>query len=420
MKMKRFKVYKLLFSIVLLFVLCSVSILSNAEVKEPIEIGMMADITGVSAGNSSKMWNAAKILNDILNEKGGIHGYPVNITTIDGQSDPAVHATKAYRLIESNKVLSACGSVDISTATAAGKIFQDKKTTFLNVCGCSVAIPLVGDYIFSTSIPDNDHGRAIAKFIIDKLGYKKICIFKDIGSTYGTKLTEYTIYFLEAFTGRKDYVPLVLPYHCTDNDYTAQLTRLKANIEKMGIEAILLPTWPEDLPKIARQARELEINLPLIGALGSDVPTTEKVGGESVEGLVLTAHASIDQPNVPDAVKDFAKRYEEKYKEAPTCHAITAYDAIMVQVKAISNIIEEKGEKWWNESSLADKRIAIRDEIAIINTGTSTSSPYTFRPEGWPRKGLAWKIVRNGERLYYDYQSYEDFTPEGINVLPFM
>lgn len=415
--MKRFKLYAV-WGMVVLLMLFSLTALSIAQQKEPIKIGAIVGLTGEAAEMGIEFRDCATMAVDLLNAKGGIHGYPVELTIVDAQSKPAVYATKAHRLIESVEVIAGFGGCDISFATAAGEVFQDAKTPFTDIAGTTPTIPLVGDYMFMTPIPDNDQGRAVAKYIYEKLGYDTITIFKDVASAYGTKLTEYIIYYLKEFTGKENPVPFVPAYNTGDSDYTAQLTRLKVNIKKLGIQAIVLPTWPRDAPKIAKQARGLAIELPLLGTDGVDTSALTEVGGDAVEGMIYSTHFSAGMPGLPAMAKDYAREYEKRHEEEPGAFGTMAYDSFMIMAEAISEVIEEKGEKWWDEASLAGKRTATRDKLLTIKT-TWTTQPISFTPEGWPKRGATWKIVKNGERCYYDFQSYENYTPEGIETFPF-
>lgn len=401
---------------VMFFILISSAI--GAE-KEPIKIGVIVSITGEAAEMGIENKRTIDVAVDLLNAKGGIKGYPVKAIVVDGQSKPAVFATKAHRLLEAFKVVGAIGGNDISYATAAGEVFQDAKTPFLDIGGTTATIPLVGDYMFMSPIPDNDQGRAVAKYIYEKFGYDTVTIFKDVASAYGTKLTEYIIHFLKEFTGKENPVPLVLSYNTGDSDYTAQLTRLKANINKLGIQAIILPTWPQDAPKIAKQARELAINLPLVGTDGVDTSALIEVGGDAVEGMIFSTHFSASQPGLTGFAKEFVEEYIKKEGEEPGAFGTMGYDAFMILAETISLVIEQEGEEWWDNASLADKRIVIKDGLLKVKT-TWTTQPINFVSEGWPKRGLVWKVIKDGAQNFYDFQTYESYTPEGIETFPFM
>lgn len=401
---------------VMFFILISSAI--GAE-KEPIKIGVIVSITGEAAEMGIENKRTIDVAVDLLNAKGGIKGYPVKAIVLDGQSKPAVFATKAHRLLEAFKVVGAIGGNDISYATAAGEVFQDAKTPFLDIGGTTATIPLVGEYMFMSPIPDNDQGRAVAKYIYEKFGYDTVAIFKDVGSAYGTKLTEYIIHFLKGFTGKENPVPLVLSYNTGDSDYSAQLTRLKASINKLGIQAIILPTWPQDAPKIAKQARELAINLPLVGTDGVDTSALIEVGGDAVEGMIFSTHFSASQPGLTGFAKEFVEEYIKKEGEEPGAFGTMGYDAFMILAETISLVIEQEGEEWWDNASLADKRIVTKDGLLKIKT-TWTTQPVNFVSEGWPKRGLVWKVIKDGAQNFYDFQTYESYTPEGTETFPFM
>jgi branched-chain amino acid transport system substrate-binding protein len=416
--MNKLRLYGIWSIVITLMFFILISSAIGAE-KEPIKIGVIVELTGDAAEMGIENKRTIDVAVDLLNAKGGIKGYPVQAIIVDGQSNPAVFATKAHRLLEAFKVLGGIGGNDISYATAAGEVFQDAKTPFLDIGGTTATIPLVGDYMFMSPVPDNDQGRAVAKYIYEKLGYDKVAIFKDVGSAYGTKLTEYIIYFLKEFSGKENPVPLVLEYNTGDSDYTAQLTRLKTNINKLEIQAIILPTWPQDAPKIAKQARELDINLPLVGTDGVDTSALIEVGGEAVEGMIYSTHFSASQPGLSPFAQEFVEEYIKKEGEEPGAFGTMGYDAFMILAETISSLIEDKGEEWWDSTSLADKRMAIKDELMKIET-TWTTQPIKFVGEGWPQRGIVWKVVKNGVQSFYDFQTYESYTPEGIETFPFM
>ena len=386
--------------------------------KEPIKIGAIVELTGDAAEMGIENQYTIEVAESLLNAGGGIEGYPVKMVIVDGGSDPAVFATKAHRLLDNEKVIAGIGGNDISFATAAGEVFAKSETPYADIGGTTPTIPLISDFMFMAPGPDNDQGRAVAKYVVEKLGYNTFAIFKDVASAYGTKLTEYFIYYAKIFTKKDNPVPLVLSYQTGDTDYSAQLTKLKAKAKQLGIQAIILPTWPQDAPTIAKQARALRINLPLIGTDGVDTSALTEVGGESVEGMIFSTHFHPDQPGLPEMAKKFVVEYRKKYKEDPGAFGTMGYDALMIMAEAVSAVIKGKGAAWWDKASLAEKRLVTRD--ALLSTQFKwTTQPFGFTKEGWPRKGQVWKEVKGGKRAFHDFQSHESFTPTGINTMPF-
>ena len=128
---------------------------------------------------------------------------------------------------------------------------------------------------------------------------------------------------------------------------------------------------------------------------------------------------AIYQVKPQDATDLVTLLYKANYGEDMDASAAMGYDAFMIIAKALDDLIGEKGEAWWDKASLAEKRVAVKDAIASVKTGTWTTAPVSFTPEGWPTRGFVWKQAKGGERVYLDFQTYADYTPEGTNVLPF-
>ena len=408
----------LLTLLAVLFLAVVLAMPQAALAKDPIVLGAIVELTGDAAEMGLENQNTIVVAESLLNAQGGINGYPVKVVIVDGGSDPAMFATKAHRLLDDNKVLAGVGGNDISFATAAGEVFAKAKAPYADIGGTTPTIPLISEYMFMAPGPDNDQGRAVAKYVVEKLGYDTFAIFKDVASAYGTKLTEYFIHFAKIFTKKDNPVPLVLTYQTGDTDYSAQLTRLKSQAKKLGIQAIILPTWPQDAPTIARQARDLGIDLPMIGTDGVDTSALTEVGGDAVEGMIFSTHFHPDQPGLPEMAQKFVKEYKAKYKEDPGAFGTMGYDALMIMAEAVGAAISDKGESWWDAADLSAKRQAVRDKLVEIKF-KNTTQPFGFTKEGWPRKGQIWKVVKDGNRDFYDFQTYESFTPEGVDPLPF-
>jgi branched-chain amino acid transport system substrate-binding protein len=393
-------------------------LIPNALAKEPIKIGAIVELTGEAAEMGIENQHTIDVAQSLLNAQGGIEGYPLEVVIVDGGSDPAMFATRAHRLLEDEKVICGIGGNDISFATAAGEVFAKASAPYADIGGTTPTIPLISDFMFMAPGPDNDQGRAVAKYVTGKLGYNTFAIFKDVASAYGTKLTEYFIYYAKYFTKKDNPVPLVLNYQTGDTDYSAQLTKLKVRAEDLGIQAIILPTWPQDAPTIAKQARDFGIELPLIGTDGVDTSALTDVGGEAVEGMIFSTHFHPDQPGLPDMAKKFVAEYRKKFNDDPGAFGTMGYDALVIMAEAISDVIAGKGAAWWDQASLADKRLATRDALLTVQFKWTTQ-PFGFTKEGWPQKGQVWKQVKDGKRVFYDFQPYDSFTPSGINTMPF-
>ncbi len=394
----------------------SLNVQTFAANAETVKFGAIVSMIGGDAPLGEEEKRAFDVGVELLNSKGGIKGHLVELLIVDGQSKPEAFAVRANRLLEEN-VLAAIGGEDISFVAAAGQVFEEGKTVFIDLAGTTPAIALVGDFVFMNPMPDNDQARAIAKYAVDTLGYKKFTIFKDVGSTYGTVLTDYLTYYLKEFTGDKNAVPYIPSYNLGDTDFSSQITRLKPEISKNNIEVIILPTWPDEAPLIAKQCRDLGIKLPFIGTDGADTEVLTQVGGNAVEGMLLATHFDIEMETLSPLFKEFAELHKERFGEYPGAFGALAFDALVTASESVGYVINEKGDDWWKAASLADKRLALRNAMVRVET-TGTSQTLSFSEEGYAKRGLVWRVVKDGNRVFTDFLPYSDYTPEGINTDP--
>ena len=88
-----------------------------------------------------------------------------------------------------------------------------------------------------------------------------------------------------------------------------------------------MPGYYTECALIARQARELGLDVPLLGGDGWDSPKTIEIGGEAVEGVYITNHYSPEdqRPEVQKFVADYKAKYGGK---TPDAIAVLGYDAM--------------------------------------------------------------------------------------------
>jgi len=84
---------------------------------------------------------------------------------------------------------------------------------------------------------------------------------------------------------------------------------------------------------IARQAKQLGLNVPLLGGDGWDSPSLVEVAGDAMEGNFFSNHFSGEDQS--PVIQDFIKKYRAKYNESPDAMAALGYDSAMILADAI-------------------------------------------------------------------------------------
>jgi branched-chain amino acid transport system substrate-binding protein len=402
---KKNKALYLIISLVMMLVFCSGIVFAQ---DNKIVIGSIWDSIGIGATSCQMQLKGARLAVKLVNDEGGIFGYPIELHNIDGQGKLDVISNAAKRLSEDIKVVAAAGSTDDSFTSAMGPVFQDHQTVLVVGSATTPTQTRIGDYVFMAAFGDNIQGRAMAKYAYDVLGWEKVAIMWDNASAYSTYLSEVFIESFKEITSDPDSIVMQEIYQTGDVNYSAQLTRIK--FAKDPIDGLIItPPLPPDAPKIAMQARDMGIELPFMFGDGADDVTIIEVGGDAVEGSIISTQFAGDHPLTANA-KHFVDEFVKEYNETPGGFEALGYDALRLIMEAIDSIGKDK----WDSLDLDEKRTAIRDALQAKDVFTTTTAPISYPdPETaeYPRvpmKTVVFKAVQDQQLIFLDSLDPED------------
>ncbi len=348
--------------------LASILFLSCAKKEDVIILGEFGSLTGGTATFGKSTQKGIEMALEEINKAGGIEGKLIRIIVEDDQSKPEEAATVVKKLVTQDKVLIVLGEVASSRSLAGAPICQEGKVPMITPSSTNPKVTQVGDYIFRVCFLDPFQGEVMAKFARNTLKVNKAAILKDIKNDYSVGLAQF---FAEIFKNLGGTIISEESYSEGDIDFRAQLTALKAK----NPEVIFIPGYYTEVGLITRQARDLGINVPLIGGDGWDSPRLIEIGGKALENTYYSNHYAPEDPR-PE-VQKFISDFKAKYNEIPDAMAPLGYDAARIAFDAIkkSGILEEKNIKEsYNENSKAKSlmdavnternRERIRDVIA--------------------------------------------------------
>ncbi len=303
--------------------------------KDELVIGEYGSLTGGDAtfGQSTKL-GVEVALAELQSEKQGkIGGLPVRIVVEDDQSQAQEAATAVQKLVNQDQAIAVIGEVASSRSLAGGPICQSAGVPMISPSSTNPKVTQIGDYIFRMCFLDDFQGRSVAKFATQNLGLKRIAILKDVKSDYSIGLTEYFTAALKEMGGA---VVAEQAYQAGDQDFSAQLTAIKAR----NPEAIYITGYYTEAGLIGRKARELGINVPLLGSDGWESEKLLEIGGESLNGSYYTNHWALDQPD--PQLQTFLKTFREKNGGSdPDAIAGLAYDAAKVLFGCLEKLAAE-------------------------------------------------------------------------------
>ena len=290
-----------------------------------IVIGEFASLTGATASFGQSSHKGTQLAIDEINAAGGLLGKQVRLVTEDDQSKAGEAATVVRKLISRDKVIAILGEVASSRSLEAAPICQQNKIPMISPSSTNPKVTEVGDYVFRICFIDPFQGTVLSKFALSK-GWKKAAVLTDVKQDYSVGLTQY---FKEHFAKNGGTVVIEQNYSTDDTDFNAQLTSLKA----ANPEVIVASGYYTESGLIAKQARQLGINAPLLGGDGWDSPSLVKVAGAAMEGNFFSNHFSVEDKS--PVIQDFISRYKAKMHEEPDAMVALGYDSAMILADAI-------------------------------------------------------------------------------------
>ncbi len=345
--------------------------------KEPILIGGVAPVTGPAATFGKSTKQGYEMALEEWNAKGGVLGRTVKLIFEDDKADPTEAANAFSKLINENHVVAIVGSVTSSCSLAGAPIAQRNKVPMITPTSTNVKVTEQGDYIFRACFIDPFQGTVAAKFLYNNLKARKVGVIYDIGQDYNAGLAES---FKKEFESLGGQIIAYEGYPDGTTDFNTQLTKILDGKP----DAIYSPNYYNDDGLIAKQARSLGFNGPIVGGDGWDSPDLVKIGGDAVNNCYFTNHFSKESKE--EIVQNFVKKYEDKYGEAPDALAALGYDGMNIMLTAIQNAGSTDGE-------------AIKDALKNIDYQGVTGH-IKFDENRNPIKSAVILKIENGKQVY--------------------
>ena len=306
----------------------------GSKASDEIKIGVVGEMTGSNATYGTSMVNGMKLAVKEINDKGGVNGKKINLVVADDKSEPAEAANAMSKLINQDKTPVVMGIFTSSNAIAAANVSEAAKVPFLAIGATNPKVTLdektgkVKPNTFRVCFIDPFQGTVGANFVLNELKLKKAVVFVDNSSDYSKGLASF---FKQAYTSKGGEIVGEEAYLQKDTDFKAVLTKIKT----MNPEVLYVPGYFEEVGKIVKQARELGMNLPIVGGDGWDSPKLAEIAGAaSLNNTFFTNHYSPDDTS--EASKAFVDAYVKAYNQKPDAPAVLGYDGARLIADAIS------------------------------------------------------------------------------------
>jgi len=330
------------------FMICVIFLLAgSADSAQPgfdtkeIRIAQWGPQTGPAAPWGSVARGSGLLFN-IVNEQGGIHGRKVKYYIRDDQYNPAQTKGVVKELVEREGVFAFVGGVGAACGMAVKDYLAQNKVIWVGPStAISEYIEPVNPYLFAIYPLYEDEASVLTKYVVEKMGTKKIAFFYQ-NDVYGKT-------GLEGCKMRMNALKMKLTEEISvepgEKDLSSQVLRLKNS----GADVVILWVNPTIATITLKTSATLGFKPQWVSSNSlSDYALMNKITGGLWEGVITGAFTHAPESNDPLITKyrEAAKKY------APEERWGTFYMAGVLWAEPLVEALKRTGPKLSTEGCL--------------------------------------------------------------------
>jgi branched-chain amino acid transport system substrate-binding protein len=348
------------------------------KAAEEVKIGFTAALSGDFAAYGENMQRGLELAIGEINAKTDNGGVTLAITTADDRGLPSDGVLIAQRFCSDDTVDIVMGYSFSSVALAAATIINDCQLPVLASAVTSPDLAGVSPYFRRNVLTDAVQGEFAGTYAAKVLGAKRIAALNQ-QDDYGIGGTDAFVAAAKAtgaeILSREAYV-------LGTKDFKTQLTSIKAQKPDL----LWVGGFYTEAAKIAQQARQIGLDVQILGSDGLLSPKLIELGGASVDGTIL--YGMFDPSVAKPDVQAFVKAYKDKYGEEPNAWAALAYDAGYTLNEAAKLAAARNGKV---------DRAGLNAAFAEIKAVPGVTGPTTFQENGNREGTVVYLQVKDGK-----------------------
>ena len=294
----------------------------SCAIEGAVPIGAVLSLTGAAASYGQSQQRGLELAAEQLAEKEGV---TYDLTIEDDQTDPRQGITLFDQFV-SQDVSLIVGPTLSNAALQADPIAQEAGVPVLGISNTAAGVTEIGDYIFRDSLTEQAViPQTIAK-ATEEYGLEKVVVLYSNDDAFTESGYEA---FAAALEDEGVEVAEDITFSKADTDFRALLTQA----QESEPDALVVSALIEAAIPLVTQARELGIDVPIIGGNGFHNPRLMADAGDAAEGVVVGAawNSSSDNPENVAFLEDFEAKYGAQHDQ----FAAQAYAGLMLIDQAV-------------------------------------------------------------------------------------
>ncbi|MBE1877746.1 ABC transporter substrate-binding protein [Myceligenerans pegani] len=290
---------------------------ADCTIPGPVPVGAALSLTGAAGSYGESQRNGLELAAAHLNEQGGV---TYELTVEDDQTDERQGIT-LFEQFTDDGVSAIIGPTLSTTAFQAQPIAQDAGVPVVAISNTADGITEQGEYIHRVSLTEGQVIPQTVAAVTESEDLENVVVMYSDDDAFTESGYEV---FAQALEDEGVEVAETLTFSVADTDFRPLLTEAaKAEPDAVIVSALIEAAIP-----LVTQAREIGLDVPIVGGNGFNNPQLMTDAGEAAEGVVVGA-AWNSAATQNELNTDFLAAYEAEYGKAPDQFAAQAYTGLM-------------------------------------------------------------------------------------------
>ncbi len=332
-----------------------------------ISIGVILPLTGDAAQYGKSLQLGADLAAEEINRKGGINGHEIRLLYEDSKGEPATAVSAINKLISFDKVEMVIGVMFSSTTLAIAPIAQQNRVVLLSPTASAVAVPRVGDYVFTIYPSDAYDGEFLANRVKE--------LWPDstrVAVVYVQAEAMITAKDAFARTAKEKGLSIVAEQGVAPG--TRDLASVVTRVRRAKPAVVFIAAYLPETALFLRQAGQQGLNVKFVGLSTCYDPKLFELAGDAAGAVVFSAPVFDVESSAP-VVSSFVNTYKQRYGNAPDLWAAYGFDAVGIAARALA-------------SSAGKDSAGLRNALAATSAYQGVTGSTSFNPDRTVTKEL--------------------------------
>ncbi len=329
-----------------IFSLGLVGFLALASEAKEVRIGVVMPVTGAIAAYGQSGYEGIKLANKM--QPTLENGDTVKIILVDNKGDKVETATSTTRLLTKDKVSSIIGAMTSTNTAQVMSVAEKKHVPVVAPAATLDKLTMRKKYANRVCFIDSFQGSVVANYAYKDMGLKTAVVVVDQAQVYSLGLAKV---FSKTFKKNGGKILKKISINSGDKDFKAVVSQIKS----LNPDFVFLPVYHPEAAMIARQAKQIALNKPMLAGDGVGNPTFIDLGKEAVNGFMYTDTFDYLAPPTKLSKTFIAKYQKEKGKKGVNSFTALGADAYFLLVHAMNQCKNPQDSKCINDKIKSTK-----------------------------------------------------------------